>query len=365
MLHQEACLSRPIVIPQRREEAGLRIEKDLFLQTPALIGGGDPRNSAEFRLSSLLGMLRFWWRVAQPAGASLKDLQSREIRIFGGPASDKAGGNGVFSCWFEPTEPARSLSLKSQFGISKDPKSFYANKTAKFLGGGIMKRDKAIATGYVGKLILQYHGQSGDEDRKSVKQALDLLLAFGGVGLLSRRGLGSLSAHAPGTRDAADELKHKSDLIRQIRNENSGPGTRASFSSSARCCAVILGETSAQTSLEALSEYLVAYVAEFNVSYNQTLAPEDFLSGQKAAKGVRQPSPLFIHIESLKFGEQPISVVTLLYLPTRSAGKSLEDSSVTDRIEHLLESVKDKFDGDGANEWRRIYRSAIPLPWGA
>lgn len=53
------------------------IEAKLRIVTPAFLGGADPTRTAELRVPSIKGQLRFWYRATDP------DFRRNEQRLFG------------------------------------------------------------------------------------------------------------------------------------------------------------------------------------------------------------------------------------------------------------------------------------------
>ncbi|MEW5323560.1 RAMP superfamily CRISPR-associated protein [Geobacillus thermoleovorans] len=63
--------------------AAVQSSYQLVLLTPAAIHGADPRNEAEFRVSSLRGVWRYFWRALQDE-SNHEDLLAKEEQWFGG-----------------------------------------------------------------------------------------------------------------------------------------------------------------------------------------------------------------------------------------------------------------------------------------
>lgn len=307
-----------IPIPKAGWEAV--VERDLHLATPALIGGAGTGAgaSAEARLTSLLGMLRFWWR----ATSALPDaeLRTREIHLFGGPAvKTSKQGTGCFTAALTQTPASSTLDRKEFPKDIKDRalgRKVPQSDITAYLGPGVtLNRDHCLSPGHFGKITLRFSARASAVDREEVLRALDALCLFGGVGLLSRRGMGSLMMHA-GDQKAPTFPELSARLRRFVAQLplDAKPSLIPRFSNKA---AVILIATKKHTGIKALN--LQAVEAD---DFSKTCAPLNSASvfaGQSSGRGDRLPSTLFVHVHMCSHAQGAAnhisSALVLTHLP--------------------------------------------------
>lgn len=154
--------------------------------TPAYLGGSDNLKQAEFRLPSLKGVLRYWWRQFQKQD-TVEDLFRKEGAIFG-----STEGRSRISLRVLNTEQ-ELRDLVESWGVSFDSNSekglkylFYSCEKRGQRQPGRQRRIKAGAE-------IQMEMRLAGTDRQNREAILALYFAqtFGGLGLRSRRGGGS------------------------------------------------------------------------------------------------------------------------------------------------------------------------------
>ena len=159
----------------------MTIPLTLTFLTPAFIGGANKTN-AEFRLPSLKGVLRYWWRQFQDQGDS-QALFDKESRIFGstkgqsrvhlrqiiGPSPKLSPGDSAFN---KPGDGIKYL-LYSCYRLSQNQPG----------------RLQWILPGESVTFELRLTGNPAEN--QEVLLALYLAQTFGGLGYRSRRGAGS------------------------------------------------------------------------------------------------------------------------------------------------------------------------------
>lgn len=148
--------------------------------TPAFIGAADNKRVSEFRLPSLKGLLRFWWRAYQDF-PSETDLYKAESQIFGDTEHKAA-----FSV---------SLAQPLQDLITKKPgKPFDMNQYGiKYLFFSMYRQTGRTAwlPEKENKTVELQFRFFNEESVKEVITALWWMENFGGIGARSRRGAGS------------------------------------------------------------------------------------------------------------------------------------------------------------------------------
>jgi len=165
--------------------------------TPMFCAGAD-QSSAELRLPSFKGALRFWWRslmwrkVQDP-----NELRKREAKLFG--ASDSKTGQSK----------VRLRITRRELGAVVCPPQIFENgklSGAHYLGYGVMEafasKKKGTKAGQLTRGLLsggtfcvecRFSAQADDEQIDEVQRALIVLGTVGGLGSKSRKGFGSLT----------------------------------------------------------------------------------------------------------------------------------------------------------------------------
>ncbi len=167
------------------------IEAVFQVTTPMFMSGSD-QSVAEFRVPSLLGALRFWYRATAPTRL-IQDttaLNRVEAELFG--SSDIDLGQAAF------------LTRADTKGISfaRCNKQFWDKPGCGYLGFGILGRvqergyispGSTIKIRFVMRLKHRKDGSGYYPDHAGLIKSIKAVTLFGGLGARSRRGFGSLS----------------------------------------------------------------------------------------------------------------------------------------------------------------------------
>lgn len=193
------------------------IEATYRIVTPAFIGGADNRNTAELRLPSIKGALRFWWRTLawSRIGNDVEKLWEEEAYLFG--SSDQQVGQSKVMLRLKD---ARTEILTEGTRLAQ------ANSGLAYLGYGLMPgfgqqagqiTRPAIKAGGTFTIAVRFSGplaETTDENKqlkKEVEKAVVLLGLVGGLGSRCRRGWGSLTItqlRTSGVETAVSDLTH-------------------------------------------------------------------------------------------------------------------------------------------------------------
>ncbi len=155
-----------------------KLEYELEFTTPAFIGGANPNGFPEVRPSSIIGVLRYWFRVL--VGAFVKDTEELfklEGEIFGN--QEKAG-----KVWIRISEQKLNLTLSKT--LSKQ--EVLKNMERYLFGIKAIKGAVLIDRGSKFKLLIL--------TPRKLKDFVDFLVrfsfTFGNIGYRARKGFGSL-----------------------------------------------------------------------------------------------------------------------------------------------------------------------------
>ncbi|MFM2280062.1 MAG: hypothetical protein RLZZ444_2293, partial [Pseudomonadota bacterium] len=170
------------------------------------------------------------------------------------------------------------------------------------------------------------------EYRAEIATALDFLCAFGGIGLLSRRGLGSITDKSTLKRSVGEIGIHKVNLLQRAIGADRPSGVP--FISSATQCLFWISDL---TSWSDIMEFLAKRVGVLAKDFN--MQPEHYFSIQNITGG-RAPSPLHFNIQKCQIDQKAMSVISLLFLPTLSGGRRHEKTILATRIEKFFETLK-------------------------
>lgn len=173
--------------------------------TPMFLGGAD-NESAEFRLPSFKGALRFWWRALawRRLGGDLERIHREEARLFGSAAStgDADVGQAKFLLTADHDEPEtidKGIVLKTQ-----GRRGSTLGDGARYFGYGVMETYSSsdqeageltracIEPGFEFTVRLRLRPGLEDAQREQLERALEALGLFGGLGSKVRKGWGSI-----------------------------------------------------------------------------------------------------------------------------------------------------------------------------
>lgn len=178
----------------------INIEAVYRITTPMFCGGAD-QNTAELRLPSFKGALRFWWRSMM--WGKVKDvekLQAKEAALFG--SSDQGVGQSKVRMQLLP-EDLESVGKGGVFAGGR-------LKGAQYLGYGVMNHrgilSRSMIPGGPFTVRLKLGPKLETEQSDEVRNALILLGTVGGLGSKSRKGFGSLTLTSLKTDGELHEL---------------------------------------------------------------------------------------------------------------------------------------------------------------
>ena len=177
-----------------------KISATYRIVTPMFCGGASPKTSAELRLSSLKGALRFWWRSLMGSCVrDVKELRDREAGLFGSADSKYGRSKVILRIVPEKTKLEPEVGKGQQLGNGQFKGAYY-------LGYGVLNAFASRKTGAkAGELArpmipggnftveFQFLPSVSDEDFEQAKAAIVMLGMIGGLGSKSRKGFGSLT----------------------------------------------------------------------------------------------------------------------------------------------------------------------------
>src|SRR5690554_797325 len=173
------------------------------LITPAFIGGSDP-NSAELRVPSIKGALRFWWRALH-GDLPIDQLKQREADIFGGTQKGQGQSKVILSLADSNLTPSTDNFPLHPVTVRSKNKSFDIN-ILEYLAYGTYKREKGknvFIKEYFkpGTFQLKLLYPENYKHEQEILSAFSLLSNFGGLGSRSRNGFGSIAIKNPEISD--------------------------------------------------------------------------------------------------------------------------------------------------------------------
>jgi len=230
------------------------IEATYRIVTPMFCSGAD-QTSAELRVPSFKGALRFWWRAAewgrfyQSANSNderaLASMRAEEATLFG--SSNTGQSRLMLSLKWSPPDDSE---LVREWPRSRQPSG------SSYLGFGITESGNrgnpnhkphrtGLPCGPEFHMRCRIHPGATSADVASIERALRLLGLVGGLGSRSRRGFGSIAITTLNGNDcscssAADyESQLRQTLQPSARSDDFPPFT--AFSSNSRIACVCTG----------------------------------------------------------------------------------------------------------------------------
>ena len=162
------------------------IQISIKVLTPAFIGGWDNVNTSEFRVSSLKGLLRYWWRAFYSQNYNnYNQLLQEENEIFGGQGLRSRISIRII----DKNERISNLQNLLNSPITHNLTGIRYLFFSMFPMGRSPGRNQFINPGSSYKLSVS------STDERYLKEFLKALWAlenFGGIGARSRRGAGSI-----------------------------------------------------------------------------------------------------------------------------------------------------------------------------
>ena len=177
-----------------------RIDATYRVVTPMFCGGAEPKQTAELRLPSFKGVLRFWWRALswRRLGGNLKAIHQEEACLFG--SAD--GGQSRVVMRLKPENRPKQISAGSVLARNGKgtPGKVVVGLGARYLGYGVMEplgRDAGKLTRPCIEAPFQFTVQMrcrglDKREQESLEAALIAVGTMGGMGTKSRKGFGSL-----------------------------------------------------------------------------------------------------------------------------------------------------------------------------
>ncbi len=173
------------------------IEATYRIVTPAFVGGADNKHTAELRLPSIKGALRFWWRTLawSRIGNDVAKLWQEEAELFG--SSDQSIGQSKVMLRLKDVNIAR---------LPRDSQVARMNSGLAYLGYGLgmpavgpragIPDRPALVGGGTFTLCIRLTKSLNINQKNQILESVALLGHMGGLGSRSRRGWGSLSLTA-------------------------------------------------------------------------------------------------------------------------------------------------------------------------
>lgn len=324
--------------------------------TPMFCAGADQR-SAELRLPSFKGALRFWWRSLMWGKVTdHNELRKQEAELFG--ASDQKTGQSKVRLRF----------ADRQLGAFKPIGEIFENGRlagAHYLGYGVMEayasRPKGTQAGQLTRSMIEggmftvecRFGRFATEDLvDQVKRALILLGTVGGMGSKSRKGFGSLSVvDVKVGNDDCVIAQPPEERLKACLGETTIHDGIPSWSAWSREARVVVAKSTAKRAVELLDDVgreevhfrswgrngiVLNNPSERNFPVDHSLSkgqhrsrgypfrivfglPHNYGRGEahsvQPERHDRRASPLFVHIDQTHEKEAPSAV--LVFLPSQ------------------------------------------------
>lgn len=388
----------------------MTIEASFRVVTPLFGGGADPK-TAELRLPSFKGVLRFWWRALawSRCDGDLRWIQGEEDRIFG---SSKAGQSRV-RMRLVPMQPKPRALEHGNVLTAQSGKPL--GHGARYFGYGVMEAygssKKGTRDGQLTRACLPAPFEFTvemraraltPEDQGSVESALIALGALGGIGAKSRKGYGSLvlqklRVDGEDRWSPPDSMEGLRGRIAALHSAWLGHGLPefTAFSHSARHVLLTAGAIEPIELLDRVGREMVRYRSwgrngwilgdsadsekrfrddhdlmkaqarprtshprriAFGLPHNYGREPTDQVG--PAGGGDRRASPLFVHIHTC--GATPVAVVS--FLPARflpgdrpqiSVGGKVVAQSPEESLFKPLHALLDRLLGNSTGDERR------------
>lgn len=293
------------------------LEATYRVVTPMFLGGADQTPVDGLRPPSFKGALRFWWRALNwhrfRAATSCDEsalivLHDEEARLFGLAAgSGQDSGQGVFLLRIT-RQPRNAVE-------SNWPQN---NTGSGYLGYGLMEtretpHRQGIREGGDFDVQLRFKPRTNPADQETIREAMQALSLFGGLGSRARRGFGSLTLLRLNDQDMMQDV---SGFERAVRDQLESAQTvedfppYTAFSARADFKLLATGQDARQVHGQA------------GLLYKQHRGQASALRGadkipfglplQGIDQDSRRASPLIFHVQALRDGQFAAAV---LYLP--------------------------------------------------
>lgn len=337
--------------------------------TPMFCAGAD-QNSAELRLPSFKGALRFWWRTLMWGKVTdHSELRNREAELFG--ASDSKVGRSKLSLRITERRLLDAVEVSHQVKhIFEDGRLLGAH----YLGYGVMEASnspKGTNAGQLkrgmtpgGKFTVKCRlaPLATQQQIDQIRRAMVLLGTVGGLGSKSRKGFGSLTITQ--LLLDGDETELSSDAAERLRSAVVGfPETLPAWTAWSRDVRIVIARSdNVMRSVELLDQVgreevlfrsygsnnrgklsehrTLGMPSEQNFKFDHDLSkqprqgqyphrvafglPHNYQNGGVNPSGHdRRASPLFIHIDQSSEAEAPVALLAFLPSEFLEAGEPL------------------------------------------
>ena len=341
------------------------------LATPMFCSGADQR-SAELRLPSFKGALRFWWRslMAGEVKGDHNELRKQEAELFG--ASDQNTGQSKVRLRIVEQKLVR---------VASPPEVFENGRLAgaHYLGYGVMEafasRKKGTKAGQLTRAMIgggsfsvecRFTRFATEDQIDQVRRAMILLGTVGGLGSKSRKGYGSLTIETLTVGPHGENLlASPGDRLKDCLGESARYAELPAWTAWSKHSRVITGSTDTGRTVELLdvigreevhfrswgrNGMVLAQPSEKNFPVDHDLSkghrrdpgypyrlafglPHNYGKGDQNSvqpeKHDRRASPLFIHIDQPDERQKPTVLVTFLpsnILPVGEKVRAFGDS---------------------------------------
>ncbi|MEO0298077.1 MAG: type III-B CRISPR module RAMP protein Cmr1 [candidate division WOR-3 bacterium] len=207
------------------------VEKIIKIKTitPMFLGGA--HKNVEMKVTSLKGVLRYWWRAATP-NEKIDELFKKEMEIFGGIKGEKSLKSKLSIILLSKPVPDGSNSKEKFYEPANKWKivTYGGNKNTNvlsYLSYGAVSRDSNIKQ----IIVTQEYFKSDttfefkfvcDNDKiwQETEKALKCIHLFGGLGAKSRNGFGSVEILLDNKPIIGNDDKEISNFIDNIKGNN-------------------------------------------------------------------------------------------------------------------------------------------------
>lgn len=167
---------------------GKEIKAEFKVTTPMFMSGHD-QQKAEFRIPSLLGALRFWYRATAPADLlyNISKLREAEEKLFGSTGTGQAAFLVRTDTSGKVTADASTLETRNRYGVTYlgyGPISYRGAQRS------YIKGESLIKIRFIFRPVVK---EQKPPDQEGFKRALKAFILFGGLGSRSRHGFGSVT----------------------------------------------------------------------------------------------------------------------------------------------------------------------------
>lgn len=171
--------------------------------TPMFLGNAS--QEAEWRAEPFKGLLRYWWRIAQPSRGTgdikWDDLQKSESQVFGtaGDDNNSGGKSKVDVSIVSSSKPSPPTQFEGNIPIIHPETTFKPDSLSYLAGMGLIEKDwktkitKTKTTFFSDGSKFDLGLEAPDLFRQQIETTLALLQVFGTIGGRSRNAWGSFS----------------------------------------------------------------------------------------------------------------------------------------------------------------------------